>query len=104
MEQAIAAIADAITGSSGPFRAAVAPVEREYDALLQHVARLGPAYAFEREGRPQAIEAVRQALPLVERDLFDAILDDVACERAAIEEGLFRVAQACGQRGAAALR
>jgi hypothetical protein len=76
----------------------VAAAAAEYETLLRSVARLGPAYAFDRPGRPAAVDAVRQALPAIERELFDAILDDFACERAAIEEGLFRVALAHGRR------
>jgi hypothetical protein len=80
------------------FAEAAHEFDSEYRELLAAASRLGPAYAFDRQGRPSAIEAVRQALPLMERDLFDAILDDFACERAAIEEGLYRVALACARR------
>lgn len=68
--------------------------EAEYAGLLQAVSRLGPRFAFDREGRPGAIEAVREALPLAERDLFDAILEDHACEVAAVEEALYQLALA----------
>jgi hypothetical protein len=70
-----------------------------YLDLLSQVRRLGERYAFDRDGRPAAIAAVREALPIMERDLFDAIVDDHACEVAAIEEALYRMALAYGRRG-----
>jgi hypothetical protein len=85
-------------GGAEPFADALRSADAEYRELLNAVARLGPAYAFDREGRPAAIAAVREALPVMERDLFDAILDDLACERAAIEEALYRVARAYSRR------
>ena len=33
-------------------------------------------FAFDREGRPGAIAAIRGALPMMERDLFDAVIED----------------------------
>ena len=45
-------------------------------------------------GGPDAINAVREALPMMERDLFDAVLEDHACEVAAIEEALYQFALA----------
>ena len=69
-----------------------------YDQLLGAVAQLGPTYAFDRGGRPAAVDAVRQALPVMERDLFDAVLEDYACELAATQEALLRVALAYGRR------
>jgi hypothetical protein len=38
--------------------------------------------------------AVREALPMMERDLFDAVLEDQACELAAVEEALYQFALA----------
>lgn len=87
-----------LDGGTTTFAEAGVGLAAEYDALLRAVAQTGPAYAFDREGRPPAIDAVRQALPAVERELFDVILDDYACERAAVEEALFRVALAYGRR------
>jgi hypothetical protein len=89
-------VATALAGH-GRFDDLMAAAGAEYDALLGSVARLGPAYAFDRAGRPAAIDAVRAALPAVERELFEAILDDFACERAAIQEALYRVALARGR-------
>ena len=71
---------------------------REYDELLRAVRAVDARFAFDREGRPAAIAAVREALPLMERDLFEAVLDDHACEIAAIEEALFQVLRAYGRR------
>lgn len=69
-------------------------VEREYLALLHAVRRTHERFGFDREGRPGAIGAVREALPLMERDLFDAVLEDHACEVAAVEEALYQFALA----------
>ena len=55
------------------------------DRLLTAVAASDGRYAFDREGRPQALVAVRRALPAMEAELFDAILEDVACELAAVQ-------------------
>jgi len=73
-------------------------LEREYDELLRAVRAVDARFAFDRERRPEAIAAVREALPLMERDLFEAVLDDHACEIAAIEEALFQVLRAYGRR------
>ncbi len=66
----------------------------EFEALLTAVKQSDARFAFEREGRPEAIAAVREALPAMERDLFDAVIDDHACEVAALNEILQVVAQA----------
>src|SRR3954463_12016158 len=65
-----------------------------FDSLLSAVASSDGRYAFDREGRPQAVRAVRSALPALEAELFDAILEDVACELAATQEALYQVALA----------
>lgn len=62
------------------------------EALLDAVRQSDARFAFDREGRPDAIAAVRHALPAMEADLLDAILEDVACELAAYQEALYRVA------------
>jgi hypothetical protein len=69
----------------------------EYRDLLHVVRELDPGFAFDREGRPAAIDAVRNALPAMERDLFDAIIEDFTCELAAAEEALYQVARAGDQ-------
>lgn len=63
-------------------------------ALLTALRDADPRFAFDREGRPNAIAAVREALPLMERDLFDAVIEDHACEVAALTEALLLIAQA----------
>ncbi len=75
--------ADARTGAETP-----------YDDLLNAIRDLHQRYAFDRQGRPGALAAVREALPVMERDLFEAVVEDHACEIAAIEEALFQVARA----------
>jgi hypothetical protein len=86
--------------TSVSFAEAAPEIDAAYHELLEAVSQIGSSYAFDRAGRPGAIEAVRQALPAAERDLFDAILDDCACELAATQEALFRVALAYGRRRA----
>lgn len=66
----------------------------EYLALLHAVRETHGRFAFDRDGRPHAVNAVREALPMMERDLFDAVLEDHACEVAAIEEALYQLALA----------
>ena len=68
--------------------------ETEYQALLDAVKRLHARFAFDRDGRPGAINAVREALPVIERDLFEAVIEDHACEVAAVEEALYQFALA----------
>lgn len=71
----------------------------ELDALLTAVRDSDARFAFDREGRPGALAAIRQALPVIEAELFDAVMEDVACELAAVQEALYRVALAARQRG-----
>ena len=91
-------LAARMTGEAPSFAEAIQPLDAEYRDLLAAAARLGARYAFDREGRPGALGAVREALPLMERDLFDAIVEDHACEIAAIEEALYQLALAYGRR------
>ena len=67
------------------------PIEQEFRRRLEAVKSNDPKYAFDRDGRPGAIAAVRSALPLMERDLFDAVMEDCECELAAVREALFRM-------------
>jgi hypothetical protein len=76
------------------FEAARQRMEQEYQRLLNAVQHVHQRFAFDRDGRPGAVHAVREALPLMERDLFDAVLEDHACELAASEEALYQVARA----------
>jgi hypothetical protein len=71
--------------AGGTFEEAAAP-------LLALIRSSDERFAFDSEGRPGAIDAVRQALPAVERDLFDAVVDDHACEVAALREALRQLA------------
>ena len=87
-------LAASLTGSDPTFDAVRARAEREYLALLHAVRKTHEQFAFDREGRPGAINAVREALPMMERDLFDAVLEDQACELAAVEEALYQFALA----------
>ena len=66
----------------------------EYRALLQAVRATNERFAFDRDGRPGAVHAVREALPAMEREVFDAVLEDHACELAAVEEALYQFALA----------
>ena len=75
------------------FDAARQQAEAEYTSLLDAVRRMHARFAFDRAGRPGAIDAVREALPVMERDLFDAVLEDHACELAAVEEALYGLAR-----------
>jgi hypothetical protein len=66
----------------------------ELTALVSAIKETSERYAFDLEGRPDAIAAIRHALPAMEAELLDAVLDDVACELAARQEALYRVAHA----------
>jgi hypothetical protein len=66
-------------------------LEQEFRRQLDAVRNSDPKFTFDREGRPGAIAVVRGALPLMERDLFDAVIEDFECELAAHRETLFRM-------------
>jgi len=66
-------------------------IERELQQLLERLKTQDPRFAFDREGRPGAIAAVRGALPLMERELFDAVMEDCECEFAALREALLQM-------------
>ena len=83
-----------LAGDEPSFDAARQRAEPEYLALLAAVRRTSERFAFDREGRPHAANAVREALPMMERDLFEAVLEDHACELAAVEEALYQFARA----------
>jgi len=69
-------------------------LEAEFRALLSAVQAMDPKFGFDRDGRPGALKAVRAALPTSERELLDAIVEDHACEIAAVHEAMFQVARA----------
>jgi hypothetical protein len=66
-------------------------IKHEFQRMLETIKASQPEFAFDRDGRPGAVAAVRAALPAIERDLFDAILEDLECELAATREALFRL-------------
>jgi hypothetical protein len=66
----------------------------ELERLLAGIRASDSRFVFDREGRPGAVAAIRQALPAIETELLDAVLEDVACELAAVQEALYRVALA----------
>lgn len=92
----IAALASAcrqqIPVTPSTFAADRASFGQAFDTLLAAVAASDGRYVFDRDGRPQALQAVRAALPALEAELLDAILDDVACELAATQEALYQLA------------
>jgi hypothetical protein len=66
-------------------------IEQEFHRTLTAVRNSHPRFAFDRDGRPGAIAAVRGALPAIERELFDAVMEDCECELAATREALFQL-------------
>jgi len=66
-------------------------IERAFQQTLEAVKTSDPQFAFDREGRPGAIAAIRGALPTMERDLFDAVMEDCECELAATREAMFQM-------------
>ena len=87
-------LAASLADEEQSFEAAGRRMEQEYQRLLNAVRQVHQRFAFDRDGRPGAIHAVREALPLMQRDLFDAVVEDHACELAAVEEALYQVARA----------
>ena len=66
-------------------------IERAFQQTLDAVKTSNATFAFDREGRPGAIAAIRGALPMMERDLFDAVMEDCECELAAAREAMFQM-------------
>jgi hypothetical protein len=66
-------------------------IERAFQQTLDAVKTSHAKFAFDREGRPGAIAAIRGALPMMERDLFDAVMEDCECELAATREAMFQM-------------
>jgi hypothetical protein len=94
IEALASACADCLPAQPTTFRDDRHALGADFDRLIAEVRASDPRFAFDREGRPGAIAAVRQALPAMEADLLDAVLDDFACELAAVEEALYRLALA----------
>jgi hypothetical protein len=92
----IAALASAcarqLPVSPSNFDADSAGFRSSFDALLAAVAASDPRFTFDRDGRPPALQAVRNALPAMEAELFDVILEDLGCELAATREALYQLA------------
>ena len=98
LSQSAEKCAETIPSAPGSFaedRAALAP---QLDALIGALRQSDERFAFDSDGRPSAIAAVREALPASEAELLAAILDDVACELAAYQEALYRIAVAARRR------
>ena len=68
-------------------------IEGEFRRVLAAVTGSHAQFVFDREGRPGAIAAIRAALPHVERELFDAVMEDCECELAATREAMFRLVE-----------
>ena len=66
-------------------------IERAFQQTLEAVKTSNPLFMFDREGRPGAIAVIRGALPMMERDLFDAVMEDCECELAATREAMFQM-------------
>ena len=69
-------------------------IEHEFQRTLALVKTSDAKFAFDREGRPGAIAAVRAALPTIERELIDAVVEDWECGLAATRETLLRIVAA----------
>ena len=91
LSQLASACAARVPATRATFDHDVAGFQTELDALLEAIRHTSDRFAFDREGRPAAVAAIRNALPALERDLFDAVLEDLACELAASQEALYRV-------------
>lgn len=63
-------------------------------SLVDTLRKEDPRFAFDCEGRPAALAAIRSALPLLERELLDAVVEDHACELAATQEAFYRLVTA----------
>jgi hypothetical protein len=66
-------------------------IEKEFQRILLLVKASDPKFSFDRDGRPGAIAAVRAALPAIERELFEAVIEDCECELAATREALLQM-------------
>ncbi len=96
----VAQLADACAARLQDVVAAdAATLEPHFRALLDAVRTLAPQFDFDRDGRPGAIAAVREALPPMERDLFDAVIEDHAAEIAATHEAMLQIVRAVARRG-----
>ena len=83
-----------VPAHASSFREDGATFADDLTALVNAIKTIDTAYAFDSDGRPGAIAAIRRALPVMEAELFDAVLEDVGCELAARQEALYRLALA----------
>ncbi len=97
VEQAAASCAANLPASADTFATDRVRFERSYQALLKALREYDVRHAYDREGRPGAIEVIRAALPSTERELLQAVIDDFTCELAAVQEALYRVAIVSGR-------
>jgi len=88
--------ASKLTSAASSFDDAVPQFTSEFNQLLDALKARDPRYMFDRNGRPGAIAAIRGALPAIERELFEAVVEDCECELAATREALFQIARAHG--------
>jgi len=65
--------------------------------LVHTLCDIDPRFMFDRTGRPVVIDTIRQSISGVEREMFDALLEDHACELAAVKAALLQVALAYGR-------
>jgi hypothetical protein len=93
LEQKAAACAAQLPPTAQSFATDCAPLTR-YRDVVDAVRNTEARFAFDLAGRPDALAAVRHALPAMEAELLDAILEDVACELAAHQEALYQIAVA----------
>jgi hypothetical protein len=94
IQELAAACARTLPAAGGPLEAGSAAFDRGLTALVAAIRASHERFAFDAEGRPGAIAAIRQALPVIEAELLDAVLEDVACELAARQEAIYQVALA----------
>jgi hypothetical protein len=90
--------ASLLPAGASTFDADRAAFAEALDALTAAVRAAHDRFAFDLDGRPGALAAIRGALPALEAQLLDAVIEDVACELAARQEALYRVAVACRTR------
>ena len=76
---------------------AAPPFDDMLGELVHTLCDIDPRFMFDRKGRPDAVDTIRQAISGVEREMFDALLEDHACELAAVKAALLQVALAYGR-------
>ena len=60
-------------------------LEEQFQQTLALVRASDPKFFFDREGRPGALAAIRGALPSIQRELLDAVIEDATLGREAEE-------------------